>query len=135
VGKTKSLDEKAAVSVIKWAYCYGTLEAEDYDTLEDAVHMAGVAFDHGDESLLGIELADGTMLERAEVVHMYSATQEPYEPTPIPPWRLEVLAPNGKWGRVMLGEEEPLNKEAERWRRLVAPKRVRIVKHPFDWSW
>lgn len=88
------------MKAIKWAMVYGQIEAEVFDSLEEAADMAEGASEYGSESLLYIE-HDGTLYDIDWVDDRAAAKRA--ERPPAPParpftHRMEVHEPvRGKW--------------------------------------
>ena len=83
----------------KWAYVFGSLEVEIYDTLEDAADDAEYASDYGRESLSCIEY-DGNLYDIWWVNDRARAKREASPPRPPAPpvtHRVEVKSPDGEW--------------------------------------
>ncbi len=95
------------MKVIKWAYRYGSLQAENFDTLEDAVAAASWASDAGEESLKSFEVfGDEYRLidekEAYDLMHAYSDAEyekwrERTKDEPKVTHIIDVKGPNGVW--------------------------------------
>lgn len=76
--------------VIKWAWRYGQLQGDDFESLDEAVRMASYAIDASDESLHSFEVwdKDGYRLipenEADKLVYAYwRASQSQSTPKPV----------------------------------------------------
>ena len=96
------------MKVIKWAYRHGSLDADMYDDLDEALRAAAWASDAGDEALHALEIIDGDasrVIEHDEAWKLVGAKQAEmaqeheqrygrYEP---PAAVVDLLSPDGKW--------------------------------------
>lgn len=119
------------MKAIKWAYVYGQLDAEIYDTLDEAANAAEYASEYGHDSLHYIEY-DGTLYDINWVDDRAAAKRAARPPKPpLPPitHRVDIQSPDGKWvpyeGTRSL---DAAQREADDCMEAVGDDRVRIVK-------
>ena len=96
------------MKVIKWAYRYGALTSETFNSLDDAVSAASWASDAGEEALHSFEVIDGEasrVIDKAEafdLVHAYSDAEyakwcERTKDEPKITHVIDVKGPDGVW--------------------------------------
>ena len=118
------------MKAIKWAYVYGSLDVEIFDTLNEAADMAEGASEYGSESLLYIE-HDGDLYDINWVDDRADAKRAA-RPTPPPPppvtHHVEVKSPDAKWVRYDgYRSEEATHRDVAELLEALGADRVRIV--------
>jgi hypothetical protein len=122
-------------TVIKWAWRHGSMVADEYSTLDQAVLSAVWASDSGDESLHAIEVI--YVGGRSEV-HDRKACDalmrpiedkqyEVYRSQPTPTVILDIQAPTGEWSAFenYVGQTEA-GAAARKWSDVLGADRVHL---------
>lgn len=121
---------------VKWAYRYHHLEFDYFDSMDEAVSMAGYASDDGQEALDCVEVWDDQgyrKLSADEVFRLYSEMEKRREAAAPPPkpivGELFVTSPDGKevlWSTFTA--EDRIEEVATRLREHMGDRvRVRLI--------
>ena len=118
------------MKAIKWAYVYGQLDVEIFDTLDEAADMAEGASEYGSESLRYIE-HDGNLYDIRWVDKRAAAKRAAQPPAPpVAPvvCYVEVRSPDGKWAMYEAARSmDAARRAADECMEVVGDDRVRLV--------
>lgn len=123
------------MTVIKWAWIHGSLDAEQYPTMQEAFVSAWNAQEWGTEYLECFELPNGRIISAEDeewLSYVRGRADEQWErlkAAPKPVARVEVRSPNGDWGLYDSADSwEKAEEIAGEWRYRLGDDRVRVVK-------
>lgn len=114
---------------IKFAWTYGHLRAEAFETLERAIRSSIYAEDWGHESLHHIDYG-GEMVTRSSAEYVsiarYEAEAQALERAPRATHTLRVKSLEGKWATVASRSKDEMEKELLEWLAIVDRKRLAV---------
>ena len=123
------------MTVIKWAYRHHSLQADTFDTLDEAVASAYWGGEYGEEALECVEVIndDGTTeVHDEKAVEALAAplrqkADEEWRARPTPTVILDIRAPNGDWAAYEnFVAQDAAEAAASNARALLGADRVRL---------